>query len=75
MTQTDPHGVITLHLNGVEQQVRANLNLAELLILSDLPTQGVAIVVNDTVVPRSRWMHVLCQADDNITVFSAVAGG
>ncbi|MGX9460326.1 sulfur carrier protein ThiS [Shewanella sp. A14] len=75
MIQTDPHGVITLHLNGVEQQVRANLNLAELLILSDLPTQGVAIVINDTVVPRSRWMHVLCQADDNITVFSAVAGG
>ncbi|MGI1998357.1 sulfur carrier protein ThiS [Shewanella frigidimarina] len=75
MTQTDPHGVITLHLNGVEQQVRANLNLAELLILSDLPTQGVAIVINDTVVPRSRWMHVLCQADDNITVFYAVAGG
>ncbi len=75
MSQTDPLELITLHLNGVEQHVRANLNLAELLILSDLPTQGVAIVVNDTVVPRSSWMHAVCQADDNITVFSAVAGG
>ncbi|AZG73095.1 sulfur carrier protein ThiS [Shewanella livingstonensis] len=75
MPQIDSHSQITLQLNGVEQIVRANLNLAELLILCDLPTQSVAIVVNDSVVPRSRWMHAVCQADDNITVFSAVAGG
>ncbi|MEZ8184451.1 sulfur carrier protein ThiS [Shewanella vesiculosa] len=75
MTHTNCHSQIALQLNGVEQIVRANLNLAELLILSDLPTQAVAIVVNDSVVPRSRWVHVLCQANDNITVFSAVAGG
>jgi sulfur carrier protein len=75
MTHIDSHSQITLQLNGVEQIVRANLNLAELLILCDLPTQSVAIVVNDGVVPRSRWMHILCQANDNITVFSAVAGG
>jgi sulfur carrier protein len=75
MTHIDSHSQITLQLNGVEQIVRANLNLAELLILCDLPTQSVAIVVNDSVVPRSRWMHVLCQANDNLTVFSAVAGG
>ncbi|MGK0407946.1 MAG: sulfur carrier protein [Shewanella psychromarinicola] len=75
MTHIDSHSQITLQLNGVEQIVRANLNLAELLILCDLPTQFVAIVVNDSVVPRSRWMHILCQANDNITVFSAVAGG
>ncbi|MFT6976883.1 MAG: sulfur carrier protein [Shewanella psychromarinicola] len=75
MTHIDSHSQITLQLNGVEQIVRANLNLAELLILCDLPTQSVAIVVNDSVVPRSRWMHILCQANDNITVFSAVAGG
>ncbi|MEH6464759.1 MAG: sulfur carrier protein ThiS [Shewanella psychromarinicola] len=75
MTHIDSHSQITLQLNGVERIVRANLNLAELLILCDLPTQSVAIVVNDSVVPRSRWMHVLCQANDNITVFSAVAGG
>ncbi|MBB1319048.1 sulfur carrier protein ThiS [Shewanella sp. SR43-4] len=75
MTHINCHSQIALQLNGVEQIVRANLNLAELLILSDLPTQAVAIVVNDSVVPRSRWVHVLCQANDNITVFSAVAGG
>jgi sulfur carrier protein len=75
MTHINCHYQIALQLNGVEQIVRANLNLAELLILSDLPTQAVAIVVNDSVVPRSRWVHVLCQANDNITVFSAVAGG
>ncbi|AZG36050.1 MULTISPECIES: sulfur carrier protein ThiS [Shewanella] len=75
MTHIDSHSQITLQLNGVEQIVRANLNVAELLILCDLPTQSVAIVVNDSVVPRSRWMHILCQANDNITVFSAVAGG
>lgn len=75
MTHINCHSQIALQLNGVEQIVRANLNLAELLILSDLPTQAVAIVVNDSVVPRSRWGHVLCQANDNITVFSAVAGG
>jgi len=75
MTHINCHSQIALQLNGVEQIVRANLNLAELLILSDLPTQAVAVVVNDSVVPRSRWVHVLCQANDNITVFSAVAGG
>jgi sulfur carrier protein len=36
---------------------------------------GMAIAVNDTVVPRSQWETSLLQADDKILVIKACSGG
>ncbi|WP_418358773.1 sulfur carrier protein ThiS [Shewanella basaltis] len=66
---------INVTINGKAESILNNITVSELLILKEIPQQHVAIVVNDTVVPRSRWNHIVCQHNDNINVFSAVAGG
>ncbi|MGL6013792.1 MAG: sulfur carrier protein ThiS, partial [Shewanella oncorhynchi] len=32
-------------------------------------------VLNAEVVPRNRWQSILCQHEDKLELFSAVAGG
>ena len=38
-------------------------------------TQGVAVAVNDTVIPRGRWAATSLHADDRVEVIHAVQGG
>jgi sulfur carrier protein len=37
--------------------------------------QGIAVAVNDTIVPRSQWEDRVLQAGDNILVIKATQGG
>jgi len=37
--------------------------------------QGIAVAVNDTIVPRSQWENYILQPDDNILVIKATQGG
>ncbi|WP_130833271.1 sulfur carrier protein ThiS [[Erwinia] mediterraneensis] len=65
-------------------KVRVNdeqMTLAEAVTLNELlqqlaqPPSGIALAVNQTVVPRNHWAeHTLCEGDD-ILIFQAIAGG
>ncbi|WP_372941640.1 sulfur carrier protein ThiS [Shewanella sp.] len=66
---------IRLVLNGTTVLLESKLSLSRLLAINNIEAESVAIVVNDTVIPRSGWHHITCQANDRINVFSAVAGG
>ena len=37
--------------------------------------QGIAVAVNDTIVPRSQWENYILQPDDNMLVIKATQGG
>jgi len=37
--------------------------------------QGIAVAVNDTIVPRSQWENYILQPDDNILIIKATQGG
>ena len=37
--------------------------------------QGIAVAVNDTIVPRSQWESHILQPEDNILVIKATQGG
>jgi sulfur carrier protein len=37
--------------------------------------QGVAVAVNDTIVPRTQWENYILKPDDNILVIKATQGG
>ncbi|WP_282110749.1 sulfur carrier protein ThiS [Shewanella algicola] len=67
--------LIRLELNGTTVMLEPDLSLSGLLVVNNIDVASVAIVVNDTVIPRSGWQHIQCQANDRINVFSAVAGG
>ena len=75
MDANHPSQSIQVVFNGAAETLKGTVTISELLILKQLPINAIAIVVNDKVLPRSRWNHVICHQYDRINVFSAVAGG
>ena len=63
-------------LNGTARTVRAALSLDGLIAeLQPASTQGVAVAVNDAVVPRARWPEHCLKAHDVVEIVRAVRGG
>lgn len=49
--------------------------LATLVTGADPARPGIAIAVNDRVVPRSAWATTILAPDDRVEVLHAIAGG
>jgi sulfur carrier protein len=64
-----------LSVNGVDQEVPAGTSVADLLDTLRVGLEGVAVAVNQTVVPRiDHPDHMLAPRDD-IEIIQAVGGG
>ena len=62
-------------LNGQAQQFPAQLTVAELLAQLQMPTRGVAVEVNQEIVPRSLHPQHQLQDGDRLEIVSLVGGG
>lgn len=67
--------VISVAVNGEAREVPAGSTVADLARILDLPESGVAIAVDDDVVPAARWADVTLRADAQVDVLTAVQGG
>lgn len=68
-------GTIAVRVNGEAREVPAGSTVADLARILDLPDAGVAIAVDDDVVPAARWAQVSLRADAQVDVLTAVQGG
>ena len=68
---------MTITMNGKETNLAAPATLFTLLRENGITenTIGVAVAVNSTVIPRSKWDEVRLADGDNIEVINAVQGG
>ena len=73
MAMTTPTYTITL--NGKPRAIAAELTVAQLLTLLDLPTSTVAVEINARLVPRQEHAARVLRADDSVEVVSLVGGG
>ena len=55
--------------------VEAPMSLADLLAREGIPAEGVAVAVNNRVVPRAEWPATPVAEGMKITVIRAVCGG
>ncbi len=55
--------------------VEAPMSLADLLAREGIPAEGVAVAVNNRVVPRAEWPATPVEEGMKITVIRAVCGG
>lgn len=51
------------------------INVAELAEQLELPERGVALAVNQRIIPRTEWTGTLLMPNDNITIIKAAFGG
>ncbi|MGI8580518.1 MAG: sulfur carrier protein ThiS [Solirubrobacteraceae bacterium] len=66
-----------VQLNGAAREVGDEATVAELLTLLEagIPTRGVAVAVDEEVVPRARWEATRLRAGARVEVVSAIQGG
>jgi sulfur carrier protein len=68
--------MIEITLNGTAKTVRSALSLDRLIAeLAPASTQGLAVAVNDSVVPRAQWPQRCLQARDVVEIVRAARGG
>jgi sulfur carrier protein len=64
-----------LTVNGTEQDVAAGVTVAALLTTLALRRDGVAVALNDDVVPRAEHATRTLNDGDRLEIIVAVAGG
>lgn len=67
----------TIHLNGAPVPLADAATLAAVLAAAgaDPARPGIAVAVNDRVVPRAAWATTVLAPGDRVEVLQAVAGG
>jgi sulfur carrier protein len=67
---------LTVTVNGAPRTLDAGATVAD-VVAAAAPgrARGVAVAVNDTVVPRAAWATTALTGDDRIEVLTAVQGG
>ena len=64
-----------IKLNGEFREIRDSLNVKKLLDELNLPTDGVAVAINEEVVPRANYAGRDFREDDVVEIIHAVGGG
>ena len=66
---------MTITLNGSRHEVADRSTLTQLVSAFSLPDRGVALAMNNEVVPRSEWATTLVLPDAYVEVVTAAQGG
>lgn len=64
-----------IFINGEAHEFSGSLTLRQLLAALDYEVVGLAIAINQTIVPSSDWETSLLQPGDRVALFRAIAGG
>ena len=64
-----------LTVNSKETEVKDGCTVAGLSTLLTLPEKGIAIAVNNRMIPRTEWENHVLQPGDNLIVIKAACGG
>lgn len=63
-----------VQVNNKEVQTDAH-TLSQLMEELALPTQGIAVAVNNRIVPRTAWAEQALQENSSIVIIKAACGG
>jgi sulfur carrier protein len=66
---------VTIVLNGEPRELQPGTTVADVVALLGRGPQGLAIAVNEELVPRTRWPATTLQERDRVEVLTAAAGG
>jgi len=62
-------------VNGNDQEVQDNCLISDCIELLKLKTSGIAIAVNNEVVPKNNWDQFSLKENDKLLVIRATSGG
>ncbi|MBC6998322.1 sulfur carrier protein ThiS [Cytophaga sp. FL35] len=66
---------MTITMNQQKLVVAENTSLQQVLENSQTPSSGVAVAINEQIIPKSEWSSQLLKNNDHLLVIQAVQGG
>ncbi|MEO8513332.1 MAG: sulfur carrier protein ThiS [Ignavibacteria bacterium] len=68
---------MNIKLNGEDLSLGENISLFDFVLLKSNNTEpkGVAVALNETIVPKSKWKDTMINENDNVEIVHAVQGG
>lgn len=67
--------LMKISVNNKETEIANGSTLADLAAQLELPAQGVAIAVNNKMVPRAQWNDTILNENDSLVIIKAACGG
>lgn len=67
--------LMKLTVNNKETELTQGNTVADLANQLELPTQGVAIAVNNRMIPRTQWSEQVLHPNDSLVIIKAACGG
>ncbi|MFC4096754.1 sulfur carrier protein ThiS [Euzebyella saccharophila] len=67
--------MITITMNLQKLEVPENTSLQQVLENSRTPSSGIAVAINEQIIPKSEWSSQLLKNNDQLLVIQAVQGG
>lgn len=62
-------------VNGDKVELADGANVKQLAEKQNLPEKGVAVAVNNDMVPRTDWENRILKEGDDVIIIKAVCGG
>ena len=62
-------------VNNKETELTQGNTIADLAQQLELPTKGVAIAVQNRMIPRTEWNEKILQEGDSLVIIKAACGG
>ena len=66
---------MTIYVNNQKHEVADALRVDELAASLQLPEQGVAVAVDNRMVPRAQWAETRLQPEAHVVIIKAACGG
>ena len=67
---------MNIYVNNKLQELPGHAKITDVLITLDITTQkGIAIAINNNVIPRTEWDAYILQAEDKMILIKATQGG
>ena len=64
-----------VQVNNKEVEITSSSTISQLKAQLELPVQGVAIAVNNKMIPRTEWDTFSLQENDKVVIIKAACGG
>ncbi len=66
---------MTIYLNDKSYEVETGISLAGFLQKLDIQPEGIAIAINYSVIPKSKWEETILSDNQELMLIHAVSGG
>lgn len=67
--------MITINVNEKELQLKPNTNILELLQQLNSPLKGIAVAIDQNIIPNANWKTQQLVNQDRVLIIQATQGG